>query len=199
MFTGIIQIIGEVASINKEGDWLVSIKASPGILEQLPIGGSICCSGICLTVVKKKKTSFEVQLSMETLNRTTALNWKVGTQLNLEPALCFGDALGGHLLTGHVDGLAYLVDKRPEGDSVRLRFEAPSDYTRFIAMKGSVALDGISLTINEVMRKEFGVNIIPHTQKNTTFSTLSLGDAVNFEVDMIARYVERIMNNKDNF
>ena len=192
MFTGIVQDVGEIVSVEKNGDWVVTISTVLP-LEGIPVGGSVSCGGICLTVIEKTAKQFKVQLSMETLSKTTAMHWKPGLKLNLEPALRFGDELGGHLLTGHVDGVAYLVGKRADADSIRCRFEAPNEFVRFLAMKGSVAIDGVSLTVNEVMGREFGVNIIPHTQKHTTFGTLDVGTAVNFEADMIMRYVERIL------
>jgi riboflavin synthase len=196
MFTGIVQDIGEVAALEKRGDWTVSIKARKLPLTKFSVGASICCSGICLTVVERGFDRFKVQLSPETLSKTTAMNWNVGTQIDLEPALRAGEELGGHLLSGHVDGIAYVTDKRPDGDSIRYRFEAPPEFARLLAPKGTVALDGVSLTVNEVMGREFGVNIIPYTQKTTTFGALEVGTAVNFEVDMIMRYVERLISNK---
>ena len=193
MFTGIIQDVGKVAAIEKKGDWLVTFDIENLPLEKTELGASISCSGICLTVVEKTANSFKVQLSTETLSKTNAISWQVGQKINLEHALRFGDELGGHMLNGHIDGIAYLMARRVEGDSVRLQFEAPVEFARFIAPKGSVALDGISLTINEVIGRTFGVNIIPHTQKFTTFGELHVGAAVNFEVDMIMRYLERLM------
>ena len=193
MFTGIVQDIGEIVSVEKLGDWKVAIKVPHLPLDRLAVGGSMACSGICLTAVEIVQQTFWVQLSMETLSKTTAIHWKVGQRINLEPALRFGDELGGHLLTGHVDGVAYLIDRRKDADSIRCRFEAPNEFVRFLAPKGSVALDGVSLTVNEVMGREFGVNIIPHSQKHTTFGELDVGSAVNFEADMIVRYVDRIM------
>ena len=192
MFTGIVQDIGEIVSVEKRGDWLVTINTKLPI-DRMSIGASVSCGGICLTIIEKNDHQFKVQLSMETLSKTTAMHWKTGVKINLEPSLRFGDELGGHLLSGHVDGVAYLVSKRADADSIRCRFEAPNEFVRFLAMKGTVALDGVSLTVNEVMGREFGVNIIPHTQKSSTFGGLEVGAAVNFEADMIVRYVERIM------
>lgn len=199
MFTGIIRDIGHIVALEKSGDWLMTIETGALSLEKTEIGASIACNGICLTVIEKditygKSHQFKVQLSTETLSKTTAIHWQLGQKLNLEPALRFGDELGGHLLTGHIDGLAYLVERKPDGDSIRCVLEAPADFARFIAPKGSVALDGVSLTVNEVMGRNFGVNIIPHTQKQTTFGTMEIGTALNFEVDMIARYLERMLS-----
>jgi riboflavin synthase len=200
MFTGIVQDIGEIAAIDKQGDWVL------GIVTRLPVermseGASIACNGVCLTVIEKSAAnasgnanSFKVQVSAETLSRTTALHWRTGHRLNLEPALRMGDELGGHIVSGHIDGLARVVDKSKDGDSLRFVFEVPDEFARFVAEKGSVALDGVSLTVNEVEGPRFGVNIIPFTQKVTTFGTLELNSEVNFEVDTLARYAARLMN-----
>lgn len=193
MFTGIVQDVGVVADIARQGDWRLTIKPQHMSLAQTAIGASISCAGICLTVISRTDDAFEAQASTETLNRTTMMKWKVGTRINLEPALRLGDELGGHIVTGHIDGVAYLVEKRKELDSVRLRFEAPSELRRYIAPKGSVAIDGVSLTVNEVEPGLFGMNIIPHTQTVTTLGDLAVGDAVNLEVDMMARYAERLL------
>ncbi len=193
MFTGLVKDIGTVAGIEKTGDWTIKIKPKKLSLFDLSVGASIACSGICLTVVAKTFGSFQVQVSAETLSKTTALKWEAGTRLNLEPALRLSDSLGGHIVTGHVDGVAFLVAKERAGDSLTLRFEAPHELARFLAPKGSVALDGVSLTVNEVDHAQFTINIIPHTQEETTLSELSIGGGVNFEIDMLARYVERLM------
>jgi riboflavin synthase len=194
MFTGIIQDIGTITDIAKNGDWLLSIKTDKLPLATTALGASIACSGICLTVISKTENSFQVQASAETLSKTTIMHWKSGTRINLEPALRMGDELGGHLVTGHIDGVAFVTSKRKEGDSLRLQFEVPHELSRFLAPKGSATLDGTSLTVNEVNGAVFGVNIIPHTQTETTLGALAIGDAVNFEVDMIARYIERQMH-----
>jgi riboflavin synthase len=173
---------------------MIGVKNLPLVVTSL--GASIACSGICLTVIEKTSDSFTVQLSTETLSKTTVINWQEGRHINLEPALRFGDELGGHMLTGHVDGVAYLVDKEKVGDSFCITIDAPDEYTRFLAPKGSVAIDGISLTVNEVRGHHFTVNIIPHTQNYTTLSKSEIGQDLNLEVDMIARYVERIVNHK---
>jgi riboflavin synthase len=193
MFTGIIQDIGEIASIDKQGDWTVAIRAGKLPLDRLAIGASIACSGICLTVIKKGVGTFKVQVSGETLSCTTALHWKPGTRLNLEPALRMGDEAGGHLVTGHIDGLAKILEKIPENKSLRVTLEVSHELARFVAPKGSVALDGVSLTVNEVKNTRFGVNLIPFTQNETTLGALEPGAEANFEVDLIARYTARLL------
>ena len=194
MFTGIIQDVGKVVALVKQGDWVLTLKTRKLSLVQTAIGASIACSGACLTVIAKTADTFDVQVSAETLDRTTVKNWSVGTRVNLEPALRMGDELGGHLVTGHVDGVARVAAKHTEGDSLRLSFEAPPEFSRFLAPKGSVVIDGVSLTVNEVEGARFGVNIIPHTQTETTLGDLAVGDIVNFEVDMIARYLDRLIS-----
>ena len=193
MFTGIIQDIGTVTGLVKSGDWLLTIETKKLSLATTAIGASIACSGACLTVIAKTANSFQVQASAETLNKTTMSRWQTGTRINLEPALRMGDELGGHLVTGHVDAVIALVSKQKEGDSLRLQFEAPSEFARFIAAKGSAVIEGVSLTVNEVEGSRFGVNIIPHTQVETTLGALEVGDKANFEVDMIARYLDRLL------
>ena len=198
MFTGIVQDIGSITALDRQGDWTATIGAHL-LLTDLALGASVACSGVCLTVIDKKPQTFTVQISAETLEKTTANNWTVGTRLNLERALRMGDELGGHILAGHVDGIARVTDKRGEADSVRYQFEVPKEFARFLAPKGSVALDGISLTVNEVEGARFGVNVIPHTQQMTTIGDHAVGDSVNFEVDLIARYVGRMMEGKSLF
>jgi riboflavin synthase len=193
MFTGIIQDIGTIAAIDKKGDWTLTITAPKLPLEKMALGASVACGGICLTVTEKGAGQFKVQVSMETLSKTTAIRWKTGQRINLEPALRAGDELGGHILSGHVDGVARVIARRGDGDSVRFIFEVPAPFARFLAPKGSAAIDGVSLTVNEVDGARFGVNIIPHTQAMTTLATLEAGDEANFEADMIARYVARMM------
>jgi riboflavin synthase len=193
MFTGIIQDIGIVAAIAKKGDWRLTIKVNALSLAHTAIGASIACSGACLTVISKTADTFDVQVSQETLDVTTLKHWAVGTRINLEPALRMGDELGGHLVTGHVDGIARVVSRRAEGDSIRFQFEAPASLQRFIAPKGSAVIEGVSLTVNEVEGARFGVNIIPHTQTATTLGALAEDGEVNFEVDMIARYLDRLI------
>lgn len=192
MFTGIITDIGRVRAVERQGDTRFTI-ATAFAMETVPIGASIANNGVCLTVVEKGEGWFAVQASAETLSKTTLGDWTEGTRVNLERSLKLGDELGGHLVYGHVDGVAVLAAVRPEGDSLRLTFEAPEALARYVAPKGSVALDGVSLTVNEVDGNRFGINIIPHTQSATTFGDLRPGDRVNMEVDMLARYVARLV------
>ena len=196
MFTGIVTDIGEVVSVEKLGDTRFSI-ATAFDPASITVGASIACSGCCLTAIEMDRLqdgrgTFVVEASAETLSKTTLRNWKPGTRVNLERALKMGDELGGHIVSGHVDGLGEIISITPEGDSQRFRFEVPDDIARFIAVKGSVTIDGTSLTVNEVERNIFGVNIIPHTQAVTTWGHARAGDAVNIEIDMLARYVARL-------
>jgi riboflavin synthase len=162
-------------------------------LAAVEIGASIACSGACLTVVEKGPDGFAVDVSAETLAHTTIGGWKPGDRVNLEQALRIGDALGGHLVSGHVDAVSTVLARRPDGESERFQFQIPEGYERLIAPKGSVCLDGVSLTVNEVESGRFGVNIIPHTAEKTTFGALDPGARVNLEVDLIARYVARLL------
>ncbi len=193
MFTGIIQDIGTVRSIRKDGDWWIEINTALD-LDSTKIGASIACGGVCLTVVEKGRGSFSVEVSAESLSKTSISTWEEGTRVNLEPALCLGDELGGHIVSGHVDGLAELIDIKEEGASHRLKIKSPDALSQYIAPKGSVALDGISLTVNEVQGNIFGVNIIPHTWDNTTLGSTLIGGNMNIEIDMLARYVARMLN-----
>ena len=193
MFTGIIQDVGTVVALSRTGDWVVTIRTNKLSLAQTVLGASIACSGVCLTVIAKTADTFDMQVSTETRGVTTLVSWQVGMRVNLEPALRLGDELGGHLVTGHVDGVATVISKMQENDSLRLAFDAPPELVRFLAPKGSAVIDGVSLTVNEVEGARFGVNIIPHTQNETTLGTLAIGDQVNFEVDMIARYLDRLI------
>ena len=190
MFTGLIQDIGRVRSIDKDGDWRIVIETGLD-LSGVEIGASIACSGCCLTVVEKTDNSFGVDVSAESLFKTGIGKWQDGTPVNLEPSLKLGDELGGHIVSGHVDGQAELIEIKEDGDSFRLKFKAPEELAAFIAPKGSIALDGISLTVNEVEGNIFGVNIIPHTWVHTSLSTRKEGDYLNIEIDMLARYVAR--------
>lgn len=192
MFTGIITDVGTVKKIVPLGDTRIEIETKYPTNE-IELGASIACSGPCLTVVEKGQGWFAVEASAETMGRTSVGNWKVGSRINLERALCVGDELGGHIVSGHVDGEARILDMRPEGDSVRFDFEAPEELKAFIAEKGSVALDGVSLTVNEVDGTHFGVNIISHTRAHTTFGDRTVGDLVNLEIDTLARYVGRLL------
>ena len=191
MFTGIVTHIGRVAAIERSGDTRFQI-ATDMEMAAVPLGASIANNGVCLTVVAREAGWFAVQASDETLNCTTLGGWQVGTPVNLERSLRLGDELGGHLVFGHVDGVAEVVSITPVGESLRFEFESPVPFARFIAVKGSVALDGVSLTVNEVTGRRFCINIIPHTQHCTTFGTLKPGQKVNLEVDMLARYVARL-------
>jgi riboflavin synthase len=197
MFTGIITDIGMIASVEKKrgGDLRLGIYTNYD-LDQTDIGASIACSGCCLTVVKKIDDIFFVDVSAETISKTNISEWTDGTKINLEQALKMGEELGGHIVSGHVDGLAKLVSLTQEDGSHRLIFDVPSELGGFIAPKGSVTLDGISLTVNEVEGKTFGVNIIPHTWDNTTLGRIREGDKVHIEIDMLARYVQRALSYK---
>jgi riboflavin synthase len=194
VFTGIIQDIGQVASIESHGqDLRMAVAVSSLRLDTQLIGDSIAVSGVCLTISAFIEKGFVADLSRETLDVTTAGSWRVGQRVNLEPALRMGDALGGHLVSGHVDGVAELLERTPDERSERLKFRVPRALSRYIARKGSVTLDGVSLTINEVSGDCFGVNLIPHTLSHTTFGTTAVGAAVNLEVDQMARYAERLL------
>ncbi len=195
MFTGIIKNIGRVQSVKKNAQDLRAVIQTGMDLSCTEIGASICCSGCCLTVVEKGADWFAVDVSAETLSKTTLGEWGEGAGVNLEPSLRVGDELGGHIVSGHVDGLAQIVSKTQEGESWRLTFAVPDAFKQYIAPKGSVAIDGVSLTVNEVQGAQFGVNIIPHTWEHTTIGSLQGGQSVNFEVDILARYVARMMQN----
>jgi riboflavin synthase len=194
MFTGIVTDVGTVRHIEKRGDTHVVIATHYDVRD-IDIGASIACSGICLTVADKGANSerwFAITASNETVSKTTIAKWKEGQPVNLERPLRLGDELGGHIVVGHVDGLAEIVGVASEGESKRLVLTAPKDLLRFIAPKGSVALDGVSLTVNELEGGRFGVNIIPHTLKVTTFGGAKKGARLNLEVDLLARYVARL-------
>ena len=192
MFTGIITDVGRVRRLRR-GELLDLTIATAFYTSAIPLGASIACSGACLTVVAVEPGAFAVQASVETLGRTTLGEWEEGTLVNLEKSLRLGDELGGHLVLGHVDGMARIVERRPEAESVRFVFEAPEELAPFIAPKGSVALDGVSLTVNEVAQNRFGVNIIPRTLACTNFGSLQAGHRMNLEIDLIARYVGRLL------
>lgn len=192
MFTGIITDIGKIRSIEVRGDTRIAINTSYNI-SSIEIGSSISCSGVCLTVVDKDVGWFAVDVSKETLDRTNLGGWEIGSLSNLERALRVGDELGGHIVTGHIDCVVEVADKKIEGDSIRYQFHVSEESIRNIAPKGSVALDGISLTVNDVSAQSFGVNIIPHTQEQTTFHRIGRGDKVNLEIDVLARYVARLV------
>lgn len=195
MFTGIVTDVGKVRHIEKRGDTHVVIATAYDV-SSVDIGASISCSGVCMTVVDKgnaKERWFAVTASGETLSKTTLGGWKVGDPVNLERPVRVGDEFGGHIVTGHIDGTAELVRLTPEGESTRMTFQVPVGLARFIAPKGSVALDGVSLTVNEVDGTRFGVNIIPHTTRVTTFGHMKPGMKANLEIDLLARYVARLV------
>jgi riboflavin synthase len=195
MFTGIVTDVGRVRHIEKRGDTHIVISTNYD-LSGVEMGASIACSGVCMTVVDKgtgKDSWFAVTASGETLSKTTIGSWKVGDPVNLERPMRVGDEFGGHIVSGHVDGVAEVKLMVPEGESTRVTFEVPVALSKFIASKGSVALDGVSLTVNEAEGTRFGVNIIPHTSKVTTFGRLKPGAKVNLEIDLLARYVARIV------
>jgi riboflavin synthase len=192
MFTGIITDLGRVRSVSRNGDTRLEITTEFDTTD-IPLGASISCSGVCLTVVDKGPHWFAVSVSAETLSRTTISSWREGTPVNLERALKIGDELGGHIVSGHVDCVATIVSIVPEGSSRRFLIEVTDGFDRFVAEKGSVAVDGVSLTVNEVEGSRFGVNLIPHTLSVTTLGRVVSGDRVNLEVDMLARYVARLL------
>lgn len=201
MFTGIVTDRGEVLSVERTGDLRARI-ATHYAVDTIDIGASISCDGVCLTVVATgtdPRGWFDVQISAETVSKTNIGHnlWSSGRIVNLERALKVGDELGGHIVTGHVDGVATITGMRDEGDSTRFSFAVPEALAGFIAPKGSVALNGTSLTVNEVEGASFGVNIIPHTKSVTTWGTAKVGDAVNIEIDTLARYVARLREWQD--
>lgn len=195
MFTGIITDVGTVQLIAKRGDTTIKI-ATAYDPASIAIGASIACSGPCLTVIakggKEGDAWFSVEASAETLSKTTMGAWAVGTKVNLERSLKVGEEIGGHIVSGHVDGMGDVLSVEPEGDSTRIRIRAPKGLAKFIAAKGSIALDGTSLTVNEVDGAIFGVNIIPHTAKVTTWGEVKAGGKINIEIDMLARYLARL-------
>jgi riboflavin synthase len=193
MFTGIVQSVGEVRSVTPRGGDIELAIAAPGLgLDGVAIGDSICVSGCCLTVTRLDTQIFAADVSRETLQVTTLDEWRAGRRVNLEKALCAGQPLGGHYVTGHVDGIAQVVTVGQDSRSIRIEFESPPALARYIARKGSVCIDGVSLTINEVSQARFTVNLIPHTLEVTTLRDCRAGTRVNLEVDIIARYVERL-------
>jgi len=193
MFTGIVQAVGEVRAITpRGGDIELLFGVSTLSLEGVAIGDSISVSGCCLTVTRLTGDSFAADASLETLQVTTLGHWRPGQRVNLERALRAGDALGGHYVTGHVDGIATVVGTAADARSLRMEFEVPAPLARYIARKGSVCIDGVSLTVNDVAGNRFGVNLIPHTLEVTTLGACQAGTQVNVEVDIIARYLERM-------
>jgi riboflavin synthase len=201
MFTGITTDVGEVIAVEPKAEGLRRIKIACAYpRDSIAIGASISHSGVCLTVVETaavgNRTAISVDAAAETLRMTTAGAWKEGTRLNLERALKVGDELGGHIVAGHVDGVAELVSRHDLTDMARLTLRAPKELTRFVASKGSVALDGVSLTVNEVTAETFAVLIIPHTLSVTTLGAAKPGDKLNLEIDLMARYAARLMETK---
>ena len=195
MFTGLVKAVGlvsEKASTERDTRFVIASRdlMKMGIYER---GASISCNGVCLTLVEKGPDWFAVEVSRETLSKTTLASWEKGTPVNLEASLKMGDELGGHMVSGHVDGTAEIISITPEGGSHRFQFKAPDGFAKYIAPKGSVAIDGVSLTVNEVDGDVFGVNIIPFTWDHTNLSRQKAGAKVNFEADMMARYVARIL------
>ncbi|WP_420011240.1 riboflavin synthase [Tateyamaria sp.] len=191
MFTGIVTDIGTITDLTQEGDLRARIATSYDT-KGIDMGASIASDGVCLTVVDLGTDWYDVQISAETVSKTNVSAWVVGKRVNLERALRVGDELGGHIVSGHVDGVAEVVSVVDEGDSTRVQLRAPDDLARFIAPKGSVALNGTSLTVNEVQGAVFGINFIPHTKEVTTWGDVAVGDAVNLEIDTLARYVARL-------
>lgn len=191
MFTGIVTDIGTVTKLDQQGDLRARIETAYDT-SRVDIGASIASDGVCLTVIDLGPDWYDVQISAETVAKTNLDSWVIGKKLNLERALKVGDELGGHIVSGHVDGVAEVVGVKDEGDSTRVTLRAPQDLARFIAPKGSVALNGTSLTVNEVDGCDFGINFIPHTKEVTTWGSVGVGDRVNLEIDTLARYVARL-------
>jgi riboflavin synthase len=196
MFTGIVTDVGTVRKVEQRGDLRLEI-ATGYDLATVDLGASIACSGVCLTVADKGDDWFAVDVSAETTSRTAADHWREGAKLNLERSLRLGDELGGHILTGHIDAVATVTSVSPEGDSIRLGVSVPRSLAAMIAPKGSIALDGVSLTVNAVRdaadATEFSVNIIPHTAHETTLGNIQSGQQLNVEVDVLARYIDRML------
>lgn len=196
MFTGIIKAKGSIGAMEKRGgDVRLRVTATELPWADYAVGDSLSVNGVCLTAVHLHDDGFDTDVSVETLDVTTLGQLESGDAVNLEPALRVGDALGGHLVSGHVDGIGKLLSRSDDARSIRMTFEAPSELARYIARKGSICVDGVSLTINEVSGNTFGLNIIPHTAEVTTMGSYEVGRAVNLEVDLLARYIERMLGN----
>lgn len=195
MFTGIITDLGRVLEVTPGADLGLTIGTRLPVAD-MALGASIACNGVCLTAVAVGPDWFKVQVSAETLGKTTLGGWRVGTPVNLERPLRAGDELGGHIVSGHIDGIAHIINILPDGGSVRLTLRPPPELLGLIAPKGSIALDGVSLTVNGVVEDRFDINIIPHTQKWTNLGTLPIGAQVNLEVDMLARYLARLLEQR---
>ena len=192
MFTGIITDLGSVKSIEKQGDTRFEFNTAYD-MTTVDIGASIACNGACMTVVEKGQGWFAITASEESLSKTTMSDWTIETPVNFERACRVGDELGGHVVSGHVDGVCEVISIEREGDSHRIQFKVPENLKNFIASKGSVTLNGVSLTVNEVENDVFGINVIPHTMEVTTFGKTQVGDKINLEIDMLARYVARLL------
>ncbi|MDD3762632.1 MAG: riboflavin synthase [Nevskiales bacterium] len=197
MFTGIIESIGEVVSVEPRGGDVRMRIAAPDYLQGLRIGDSVATNGVCLTAIEIGDGGYVADLSAETLSLTTAAGWAPGRRVNLERALTPDKPLGGHLVSGHVDGVGKLLSKHEDARSWRLEFESDQSLAKYIPRKGSICIDGVSLTVNDVDGARFGVNIVPHTAEHTTLGLLQPGDAVNLEVDLIARYLERLLAQRE--
>jgi len=195
MFTGIVQGVGTVRAIEPRGGDVTLVFDTAGVsLADIELGGSVAVSGVCLTATRFDAASFAADVSRETLSLTTLGDWVVGSRVNLEKALLAGQALGGHYVTGHVDGVGELVSRHDDARSVRMEFRVPPELSRYVARKGSICIDGVSLTVNGATGDRFDVNLVPHTLQVTTLGGLQAGSRVNLEVDIIARYVERMMH-----
>jgi riboflavin synthase len=193
MFSGIVKAKGRIrAQSGRQGDRQIVVGAEPALLERLEVGASVAVNGVCLTVVARTAESFTADVSRATLEVTTLGLSRIDSEVNLEPALKLGDPLDGHLVTGHVDGIGRVMSIAPEARSLRVVIELPQDLARFVAHKGAIAVDGVSLTVNDVDAERFEVNVIPHTQATTVISEYVRGTPVNIEVDLIARYLERL-------
>ena len=194
MFTGIVADVGQIIQLEQRGDLRARI-ATVFDADSIDLGASIACNGVCLTVITKGRDDanwFDVEISAESVSKTNINGWEIGSRINLERALRLGDELGGHIVSGHVDGTAVVTDMTDDGDSTRVMFQAPDHLAKFIAPKGSVALNGTSLTVNEVNGTSFGVNFIPHTKSVTNWGDTKTGDVINLEIDTLARYVARL-------
>ncbi len=195
MFTGIVMAAGRVvAAEDRGGDVEIGVEGPGAVIQPLRVGDSIAVSGVCLTVTRRGADSFYADVSRETLDKTTLGRLRAGSRVNLEPCLRAGDPLGGHLVSGHVDAVGELVEVRQDARSWRMRFALPAALARFVAAKGSICVDGVSLTVNEAGARTFDVNVIPHTHQATTLGERVAGDAVNIEIDVIARYLDRLTN-----
>ncbi|MGE4612602.1 MAG: riboflavin synthase [Paracoccaceae bacterium] len=191
MFTGIVTDIGTIQSTEHRGDLRARISCSYD-MNGVDLGASIACDGVCLTVIAKGDNWYDVDISAETVSKTILDTWATGERVNLERALKLGDELGGHIVSGHVDGLATIIKMQDDGDSTRVTLTAPDNLAKFIAQKGSVTLNGASLTVNDVNGADFDINFIPHTKTHTTWGEAQVGDRVNLEIDTMARYVARL-------